>query len=625
MWGMLVTWLSLSGLACLLPAPAAGWLGLRFLTAFCALISAVFFLHFAGSVPLSVAARIIAVVAAAGMLLGIRNIIRSPFRGKALLHPVFIFPGCAVLFGSFSGISYDPISWDELSNWLGLVQDAVLSDAFFGPEVHWAQPGYTPGWPIALAYPQLILGHYADVNSALIPFLMHVGMLGLLFDVVVHGLKQWEGWNRQAHLVSWGVILLALSLEASWKLVPLNLLVEKPQIYLICSLLALGAAASDRRLDWAVLNVHAGMLLIGGYLIKVAMLSFVAPFGVLWACVAWRRGVLGDLKALGYGLALTLIPMILAYILWRAQSPASGCLSNPIAMFTNLMAGDVSGDKGDIYSRLARNIFSYLLEYKLPLTIVAAAGIFIAAVSRGYYPVVIAIAAWLILYFIALFNYYVYCYSGHDVEVLISWERFTRLPLRVVHVMGVVLPVLAFARYGGGILQRRPGVAVVLSAGVALLAVFQLFQLRSTLIEIGRRATETPEWISTGRMVRDDAEALAALVAEKPELGQSVQMLVQDGNGYLRLKGFFHARRKFKVQTSSKFSPAGTDIWTRSIDDPRMAEILLSASLVWPVILDPWMRGVLAPLIEGPQACHEDPSRFFLVPTGARLYCLSKR
>lgn len=628
MGALALGWVTIFGLAGLLPGPArgGGWFGARLFGGFALLLIVQFLCHLVLGLTLHAAAATAAALAAAGL---VRMAARERPRPAGLItHPAVLLPlAAAVVIAVRGGVGYQPLAWDELTNWLGWMRQAVAAGQLDAPDFVNVMRGYTPGWVLALAYPNLMLGANDGAHAAVMPLLMHVAMLALVHDVVADRLVR-AGWRTgPAAWAGWLCILLALSVEATWKLAPTNLLIEKPQIYALaaCLFLALtleGAKAAPRRA-----GLHLGLAFAAGYLVKTSMLAFAAPLLLLWlgartpgahGYAAWRQALHG-----GAIMAAVILPV---WLTWRLHGAAQDCMANPLMMFGGLWQGGASLERAtDLARRFGQAEWDYVRGYKFPLTVVAAAGLAAVLAVRRLRLLPLALGAYLVLYFGALYAYHLDCFGEYYFQTLNSIDRFTRVPLRVIHLAGLILPLLAIAPRLAGIANgRRVGIA--LAAAALSLGGWQAYQLGRSFEAMATRFDATAEQRETVLRMRGESERVAAVVAMRPELGRRVQMIAQHSDGYHWVIGTFYGLHRFAVAPQWSWGANTANIWMNSATPEQVLERLFTASLVWPVIVDGWMAALLAPHVpEADCAAHLTDALLVPEPATRTFRCLPKR
>ncbi|KIL98730.1 hypothetical protein CCC_02180 [Paramagnetospirillum magnetotacticum MS-1] len=558
------------------------WLGARVFSGFCLLLLLVYFGHLVLGLTLPVAAGVSAGMAGLGLT---RLVLRGFGKDRSILvHPVVLMPLAGMVILVIRGLDYQPLAWDELTNWLAWTRQAALKGRLLGDDIRHGVLGYTPGWTIALAYPNLLFGGFIESRSAMVPFVMHVALCGLIHDIAMR-LRLLLGVSRvSARLGAWVLVLGLLGVEAMWRLAPTNLLIEKPQIYTLTAALLLGLLILEDAADRMRAGLHLGLVIAGGYLIKVSMLAFVAPLLVLLGWAALRSAGQGRSRiAVMFGLAL--VPTILVYGVWRSVGAVQGCMSDPLALLPGLLAGgDGSVRMTDLFLRLFGTILAYVAEFKLPLTLVAAGGVAVAAFNARQRPLIIAFALYLLLYFGALYVYHLDCFGEFYFKNLNSPDRFTRVPLRTFHAAGLVL--LFFALHPVEVRLHRWTLPIL----AAVLGVWGVYRLDMSIRSMTERFEAAGEQVTTVRTMRGWTEAVAARVLLHPEQGRDVQIIAQGSDGYEVMIMTYFAAGRFIVHGSHSFGEAPINVWMSKASPDTFRRRIMESSLVVPVHLDTWAR-----------------------------------
>lgn len=627
MEALLLCWLTFTGLGALAPSlDKRGMPGVRLWAGATLMLVIVFVLNVGAGVGLRLAAQATALLAGAGLGLAFWRARRNPPSLAALLHPALVLPLAALVVIAWrGGVGYEPLAWDELNNWLGWTRQAVAFDSLDDPRMVNPVRGYTPGWPIALAFPNLLLGRMDESLSAVVPLLLHVAVLGLVFDVAARMLDR-AGWAApSARLGAWALILGALAVEATWKLAPTNLLIEKPQIYALCAVLFLAVVATSRDVRPGRAGLHLGLSMVAGYLIKVSMLAFAPALAVIGLALCLLRRRAGEgLRAQALGAAMLALPMAVVYLLWTRMGAPQGCMSDPLAVFGALLGGQTDGQAGELLARFAGAELDYLRAFKLPLTLAAVAGLAVALTVPRLAIIPLALALYALVYFGALYAYHLSCFGAYYFQELNSVDRFTRVPLRTVHLAGLALPLLAMAPRLAGLAGRR-AVVVALAVAVLALGAWQVRQLDRSFAAMAARGDADPDQVAVVRAMRAETGAALNLLDRHPGWARRPLMLAQGSAGYETVIANYFGLGRFRLADMWSWGPEPANVWMLKAEPEQVRATLLAASVVWPVIVDPWMRDVLAGLIRDP-ACLADPTRYLLVPDpqAGELACVPK-
>lgn len=588
-------------------------------------LSFVVLMLFFGQVGLGLDYRSIRLIllplAAIGLILWFRQGNRW-LRTEFLTHPVLVLPVLLALLVGIRGgdVDYLPLAWDEYSNWLpwakqylkyGNVVDSRIIAVVMGL-------GYTPGWPLVLALQGLWRETFNEGGALMVFALMHMAVLGLAYDVMLGRLRRTGYEIAFARLIAWAVILGLLAVEASWKLVPINLLIEEPQTYCLvaCVLLAFGWW-DEAPPAWRV-ALPIGLICAMGYVIKSAILTFAPSLFVLFAAFLWLRGSSAPAgwKRLGgggsfYGWAALATPLLATIAVWRLLGPHfADCLSQPNVAFAGAWARLGETERVlDLWHRYWAEVFQYLCDYKLIVTVGAALCLLVAAVMDRFTRVILAafVLYWGI-YFLSLYAYHLDCLGEYYFNNLNSIERFVRVPLRVLHVIGPVVLLHCFADrlFSFGNNQKM----LVAAAGVVvLLGTYQLTRMNASLHSVAGRADADPVLAESVRTVRD---AALAINKYRPGTDKTVIFVDQGGQGFAPHIARYFGYGSLQAHPVSSWGEKPANVWMQSVSQAELKQILLGASVVVPLRLDGWMTDLLKEMAVD-SSCLSPPSGF-LVP-----------
>lgn len=606
-----------------------GWGGRAF-GGFAAIIIMLFVGQLGFGLDYRILALILAPLAGIGLIFWFHQG-RSWLIDEFLTHPAFVLPVLlAMLVGLHGGnVDYLPLAWDEYSNWLSWAKQYLEYGKVVDPRIVTGVMGYTPGWPLVLALPGLWHEEFGEGGALMAFSLMHVVLLGLVYDALVGRLWRAEHRPGFAKLAAWGVILVLLAVEASWKLVPINLLIEEPQTYCLvaCTVLAFGWR-DDAGPAWRV-ALYLGLACALGYLVKGAMLVFAPSAFILFAAylmfrgggepARWRQMVARDNL---YAWVVLAVAPLLVVAVWSVWGTHPGdCLSQPALAFAG--AWDRIGETErtlDLWHRYWKAVFRYLATYKLFLSAAAVlCFLAVAAVDRFARVVLIALVVYSILYSLSLFAYHLDCLGPYYFDNLNSIGRFTRVPLRVFHVVGPVLLVHVFAvRLRSIPVGRRLTLAI--ATLVFMLGAYQVTRVQASLRSVASRADADPVLAGQVRMVR---AATLAIAKYHPGTDKAVVFIDQGGQGFAPHIARYFGRGVLRSYPAASWGEKPINVWMQPTNPVEMKRLLLGAAIVVPMHLDGWMTQILHEL--GAEATCLLPPFGLLFPDAAmgRLRCIA--
>jgi hypothetical protein len=618
--------------------------GLRLALGYAAMILVLYVVQAIAGVSGAASFWVLFALAAGGMFVRLRTVRWSGNILGFSLHPVWLLllaGGAAVIANG--GVDYLPVTNDEFSHWLGnpVKINAFGSWSAAGDSLHLAD--YPPGWPLLLALPWQVTGNVDFGAASTAPFVLHVATIGIVFDVVVFLIrKHLNTGSSKCVLGGWAFILLLLAAETLGPLWPTTLLIEPPQIlgYTIVLLLlfASGVAKEDQR----TLEFSTGTVLASCYLIKSAALLFApAILGVFLLRLLLSTEDRNRLRNALISSARVILPVIIVAVSWGFISEDKSCLYSPLATLSPEALARAGGlDWQDLANRYTAALWEYTSSYKTPLTIAAMIGI-IAALVRRNFVVPLALTLMGTAYLALLYWYHLTCFGDYYFEHLNSIERFTRVLLRTLHAVGLVLLLDAalhiLARYtvGREASPRIPArlVTVGLLLGIVVLGAWQMSRVYRSVDIVTTRTGQSIDF-------RVDEMRKAAILIEKlkgtslPDVpvfqivSQGMDSAVVD---YALFFALSHRRGntgpRYKVARSHSWSPDPINTWQSRADREQVRTVLEEADIIWPTNLDPWLTNVLAELTDN-ECLRALPAKALIrvrsVPGKPRFACIDK-
>jgi hypothetical protein len=232
-------------------------------------------------------------------------------------------------------------------------------------------------------------------------------------------------------------------------------------------------------------------------------------------------------------------------------------------------------------------------------------------------------------YLAALSLSYVTCIIGYERDIFISYERFGRVLLRVVHAVGLLFLVLAAldwvrGRVRADVLGRLARIAFALA--LAAFLAWQGAKAHAALREIAARATGN-ERDETVRAVAQDVARLKSWIGPRTDGPlPRVMIVAQGGTGFESIIAGYHALetrrggpiRRFAIQGPHSFGASSANVWMTKSSPEQIRAFAEQADVLWPIALDDYARNALAPILA---ACPNSP---FVVRTGAAWGCPPK-
>lgn len=588
-----------------------GGVGLRFVAGTALLVLALYATTVVAALSLRVAIGLIALIATAGWIHGALSAWRFSF-ADTVLHPAFVLPAAAATVAAAYGrLDYVPYLVDEFTNWIGASRVIHWAGSYEAVRQTLYLAGYTPGWRLLLLAPWQVTGVIDHGLSAAAPLVLHVATLALVYDIALLALRRDAAMTVvTARAAAWLALLLFLTAEGMGRLWTFEMLIEQPQIYVLSAvaLLVLRAELTPQLLR--ILYAIAGLVLAAGFLLKNAVLA-AAPGALLIAALplATRQTPLAErLREFALRAATLLLPLLVTMISWNIVAPQDGCLSSPLSILTARQ--NPAYDTYDLARRFASAVGSYVLQYKLPVSLAAMAGLALGLYLRLFRGVLFC-AAFALVYFISLYWYHLGCFGDYYFHELNSIPRFTRVPVQVAHALGLVLLIVGVA-----LLRRRQWVGVVsnraaLGSGAALalaLGLWQIHLTHRTVVDLTTRIYQNAD-PRIGEM-RQAAAFVERHAGKLLPLRPVIAVLGQGQDGDVRAYAEYFARHPvpggstsaFSVHFATSWAPTPANTWQTAAGTGTLARELASIDLLWPIQIDLWLLSELRPLVSD-EAC----------------------
>jgi len=611
--GLALFFVLTAGLGLLLPplhlngrqSLGAAWVG-----GYALLVGGIFLFHVVARIPITILIWTLLVIAVLGAA---KALLRGDLHWRTLVaHPcVVLCAFAALVILANGGIGYLPYTIDDFTNWLGASRLIYLSGGYEAVRDSIYLSGYTPGWRMMLTLPWFFAGSFDPGQSAAATMVLHAGVAGLFFDLVRYALDtRAANLHRHGDIAAWLALLVYLSVQASGALWPYTLLIEQPQIYaytaIVMLLFTLNAAYEQSR----SICIFLALSLLLAYLLKAVAILFLPGVALALFLIFRKHENKPDTMAAFKAIAFVLTPVLLGAILWGVLKPASdSCFSSPgMALSQAAFARAATYDWIDLLQRFTAAIWLYLATYKWPLSILAGAGIAMAAAS-GRMAMPVALAGFAFLYFAALYWFHLTCFGPYYFETLASVERFTRVVLQPAHAAGllafVVMVVLAVpGRTLENIMVRKSVFAVMALAMVVLFA-WQSMNLQRNVADMTTRRHQNvdPRIAEVARAAR--FVGTQKDYAANPPL---IQFISQGTDGdilgyatYYELTGRNGAPARLftsAVSVSWTFN-APENPWQYVTDRADLINTFRKADIIWPVITAPWIDDILNDMADG--------------------------
>ncbi|MBM09857.1 MAG: hypothetical protein CMF69_09855 [Magnetovibrio sp.] len=547
-----------------------------------------------------------------------------------------LFP--LAVFWNGGSLSYLTVLSDEYTNWLGWARQMIVTDQTRTPDMT-GVPAYMPGWTYLLALPGLILGKFETNQVAGILFIFHVALLAILCDLLLQymGTKSYCGTRFKIFFV-WAFILIFLTMETSWVLIPTNVMSERPQFYLTSACFLLG---------WAMLNIVSlqlrlsimiGVLLATLYMVKTAAVV-LAPSVMIFGLVCGYKEHISvgkkNMARIFLVLAALLIPFFSILFSWHFVG-SSSCNANPSIefIFTSMFEGN--GHAVDLAARYGTALFLYASIYKLPLTIIALGGCVFAVFGRAHQWVLVGLLVYILLYVIALYWVYLTCYQGVPLETLSSHQRYFRVVLRTIHIIGLFFVALGAIEIWK-VLQNRyaskvRNTALLGATGAVFVCTLLGWQFNNAIGSVdemeNRFNSVDKNWVRRVQKINEQVpKLLSVLKKENETINDGLLIVAQNDLGDTRhaVAAAIAGKQRgdelmpVKIRPEYSFSLSRKTPWNTIVNKKQLRDLFLSQKILWPIIVDPFTKGVLQALVN-PELCKKQIKNYFLIRSKNKNY-----
>ena len=630
--GIVICWATAVGLGCWVRIPGVG---IRTFLGWIALPVLLFVLGDLLGFGLRAAAWTVVGISILGMAHGSLKVVKKGLRTlspSAALNPVFVVPAIALASLTLrGGGSYVPLHWDEFSMWLLWPKLQFLADQVWTNAMEISNPGYPPGWPLMLVFPQLFADSFAEGRSVGAVVVLSASLLGLLFDTALTARREPP---RQAFwilgLLLWIPLIPAMDKiipsDELLEIVPTKLLVEPAQVALNVGVLALmlawvGSPAYGRDTRWLAGGI--GLTLAVGYFVKSAMVLFVPLTGLamLWHLVRRKRdGPL--LYEAGITLVLALGPFVVLFAVWQMVAPTSlSCLADPQAFLRSLLGIE----KFSIgLNRFLGESVTFMGSFVNPVS-----GTFIAISIAGLafrrFRIVSMLAlSWVLVYLGVLYASYLGCFGGYEQRILASLERYESVPFITLTFLGALIGVACLSKLSGKFsptLGKGPvrvgrilGVMLFLSALLAHFADATMrFDKMSDRFSAPTKARQFGVAIQTGRKIREIAN-------KRFDVRPRVRLIMQGSDGREWVVLFYMRVPETRGNTMYLYDVERPYSWLSTSATPfagqagveEMIREATDGDIVWPFRLDHWVGQAVNKMTTNAQ-CRSQHWAFLLV------------
>ena len=554
-----------------------------------------------------------------------------------LLHPGLLLPSLIFILG----LSTDPStyllwSFDEFASWGSWAKQIFIADTFWREDMETLRY-YPKGWPLAIAFAHFPTASFDEFRGIALLAIFHIALLALIFDLIRKMLEKESGCSRKiSFLMAWSLILLLLAAEVSWKLLPPSLLIERPVMYWSLGLFSIGLMAWYEENSQAVLFVGMGLILASALTLKTPTSSLAIP-ALLIGFLYWKSHSTREISLPRLALYL-LLPFVIVAGLWLAQSSDQN-----VRVGFKIYFDDVIRERFfDVTSLLTAAFSDYLGAYKSPLTGLGIVGLITALWSARQRNVVIALLIFVTMSWLGLWPLYMFSILGNEHEALPSFQRYARLPIRLIHFFGLVLLAVNLFVYlklnfsWFQVILREKNLIRLCFIAIFLLGSFQLWTINQSYLDMSLRThgstTTDLNRAERIKVFQVHSKRLNSLIEELKLSTPSTLFISQGGDGFVQSMARYYSIgnlknlnfRSFKIKSGWSWGPARKNMWMRNSNKEKFRQMITSSDIIWPYKLDDWTTSVLENFAADEQ-CRQYLSNYFFIKINEQFKCFPKK
>jgi hypothetical protein len=306
-------------------------------------------------------------------------------------------------------------------------------------------------------------------------------------------------------------------------------------------------------------------------------------------------------------LLLIVLPGAVLVLIWKSSLSLSTPTGSPTSVLQlDLIAKAFSAQSLDITREFVGAVWNYSAAYKTPVSWVALAGLIAAAFNPRWGLIIAVLAVFTIVYFGALNWYHVTVWTAE----LKSIQRFSRIPIRIFHLIGLLLLALqtaefVFGRQRGKLKQLIEGRLVFgLATGLVVgLAGWQFYQADRRITDLSTRKYQHVAAYHT--TIPIEAKGVVKLLKRFGRRKPKILVIEQGGNPDVLEVVYYHLISNHRGSGIPDVGFHARVSWTPAAGQPpgsaakpsRLIKELSGADLIWPVRLDNWMAAELRRLV----------------------------
>lgn len=533
-----------------------------------------------------------------------------------LLNPVLVLPIIfLMLLISTNDITYQIFEWDEFASWMYWTKEAYLADSLLPMDIGWRGLKYPQGWPIALVYPQLFFSTFDPLRSIVVNLVWNAATLGLIYDLIFNYLRKIK-WGSNILIITtcYVVVLIILTAEITGTLVPKSFLVEMPQVYITISIFSLLCFRVFNYENHAGIVFSIGLLLAAGFLIKLSMVTVIPAVLITVLYGDYTGHKKNNIKRTTISMLsntlLITIPSLIVIIIW-SQLPET----KTVGLNSLSFSLDFQKTHLDLLVRLIEGTYSYLSLWKAPVTTLAILGLICAVADTSLRTVILGLIIFYLAYAFGLFQLYAFRFAGYEATHLASLQRYLRLPISLMHFLGITFLIITlcrtFIRINFSIrgFFTKEYLAYPILSLLILFFSYQVMNIKDTFSEITNRSEMSSARVAIIKKLQKDQKNIIQLIDGLDNKNRrklpAIAFIHQGDDGYsYRVVSFLalkdtrrNGRLAYKLLPGYSWGDLNlTNIWMRKISPSKLVARLKKADLIWSLRRDAWINKALMPL-----------------------------
>jgi hypothetical protein len=561
------------------------------------------------------------VIGLTGSLVLIRKALCQLTPSEYLLHPTFVLPVLIICVALFHGpIHFTPYGDDTFINWLIHAKQVWLVDTYYDDRIYSSSKGYMPGWHFLLGFTSPLWGSFSDTRAIAAPVVLHVALIAAAYDSISIWIKtqvidKWQVW-----LFSTLVILLLLTAEASWQLVPTLILSEMPLFYTLIGIFIIGSYYYTNDARIYPISIVLSLILCAHYLLKtqglaaIPITSMIGFTGYLYRTSFDRKNLL---KALSISI-LILIPTLIVVVSWKVMGPQSSkCIADAGEFLNNGLSQLIKSLQWNVLlGDLVGGIWVYVSTYKVALTLFSILGVCIALFDCKLRWLSLALVTYIIIYSFSVYWVYLSCPNGFN-SYLSSLQRYIQLPIRLLHFIGpmmlATIVLKSFLKNFKGIDRKTTNVTVYIL--ISTLVVYQLMGIKKSYETM--QSPNKPKMEFYANTILNETENLLKVAADR-EIKYPDVLLIHgfwESLPYLIAAHYGLKNSQINIhdnETLARWRLKSLQLNKDGVETHQGPNSFEIPDIVWPIESSPLISNKIRVLTNNP-VCIKHPAQYFLV------------